>query len=151
MMCANLEFGGALIDIGNWLRTLGLERYEAAFRENEINERVLPRLTAEDLKDPHPRHTRLRTLTKLPFLQPRIQQGWRTEWSEDLNQIAMEEISHGYPDITYILHRSDPKYPSQILFRDAHNPDPTQLAALHSGIAEIIKLYCPPNTKDPYP
>ena len=51
MMCGNLEFGGALMDIGNWLRTLGLERYEAAFRENEINERVLPSLTQEDLKE----------------------------------------------------------------------------------------------------
>jgi hypothetical protein len=31
-------------------RKLGL-RYEAAFRENEIDEAVLPNLTAEDLKD----------------------------------------------------------------------------------------------------
>ena len=34
-----------------WLRSLGLERYEAAFRENEISERVLPSLTQEDLKE----------------------------------------------------------------------------------------------------
>jgi hypothetical protein len=34
-----------------WLRGLGLEKYEAAFRENEISERVLPSLTAEDLKE----------------------------------------------------------------------------------------------------
>ena len=39
------------MDIGGWLRSLGLERYEAAFRENEIDETVLPSLTAEDLKD----------------------------------------------------------------------------------------------------
>ena len=39
------------MDIGGWLRSLGLEQYEAAFRENEINETVLPSLTAEDLKD----------------------------------------------------------------------------------------------------
>jgi class 3 adenylate cyclase/predicted ATPase len=42
---------GTLMDIGNWLRSLGLERYEAAFRENEITEKVLPNLTAEDLND----------------------------------------------------------------------------------------------------
>jgi cytochrome c peroxidase len=41
----------AIMDIGGWLRSLGLERYEAAFRENAINEKVLPSLTAEDLKD----------------------------------------------------------------------------------------------------
>ena len=39
------------MDIGGWLRSLGLERYEAAFRENEIDDTVLPTLTAEDLKD----------------------------------------------------------------------------------------------------
>ena len=39
------------MDIGTWLRDLGLERYEAAFRENEIDETVLPSLTLEDLKD----------------------------------------------------------------------------------------------------
>ena len=39
------------MDLGDWLRSLGLERYEAAFRENEINEKVLPSLTAEDLKE----------------------------------------------------------------------------------------------------
>ncbi len=39
------------MDIGAWLRNLGLERYEAAFRDNEIDAEVLPTLTAEDLKD----------------------------------------------------------------------------------------------------
>ncbi len=39
------------MDIGGWLRSLGLERYETTFRENEINEKVLPNLTAEDLRD----------------------------------------------------------------------------------------------------
>ena len=39
------------MDIVVWLRSLGLEKYEAAFRENEIDETVLPGLTAEDLKE----------------------------------------------------------------------------------------------------
>src|SRR5580704_15501123 len=39
------------MDIGAWLRSLGLGKYEAAFRENEIDETVLPSLTAEDLKE----------------------------------------------------------------------------------------------------
>ena len=39
------------MDVGGWLRGLGLEQYEAAFRENEIDGKVLPKLTAEDLKD----------------------------------------------------------------------------------------------------
>ena len=39
------------MDVGAWLRKLGLEQYEGAFRENRIDDTVLPRLTAEDLKD----------------------------------------------------------------------------------------------------
>lgn len=37
------------MDVGTWLSGLGLERYEQAFRENDIVAEVLPRLTAEDL------------------------------------------------------------------------------------------------------
>jgi hypothetical protein len=40
---------GAIMDVGDWLRSFGLEQYEATFRENEID--VLPSLAAEDLKD----------------------------------------------------------------------------------------------------
>src|ERR1700694_4183906 len=39
------------MDLKDWLRSLGLERYEVTFRENEIDETFLPSLTAEDLKD----------------------------------------------------------------------------------------------------
>jgi class 3 adenylate cyclase len=39
------------MNVAGWLRRLGLEQYEAAFRENEIDDTVLPSLTAEDLKD----------------------------------------------------------------------------------------------------
>jgi hypothetical protein len=41
----------APMDITAWLHGLGLERYEAAFRDNEIDWEVLPKLTADDLKD----------------------------------------------------------------------------------------------------
>jgi class 3 adenylate cyclase len=39
------------MDLGGWLRSLGLERYEASFRENEIDETVLASLTHETLKE----------------------------------------------------------------------------------------------------
>jgi class 3 adenylate cyclase len=42
---------GNCVDIAAWLRELGLERYEEAFRENEIDAEILPKLTADDLKD----------------------------------------------------------------------------------------------------
>jgi class 3 adenylate cyclase/predicted ATPase len=39
------------VDIAAWLRELGLERYEQAFRENDIASAVLRELTDQDLKD----------------------------------------------------------------------------------------------------
>jgi class 3 adenylate cyclase len=39
------------MSIAGWLRGLGLERYEAAFRDNEIDWEALPKLTTEDLRD----------------------------------------------------------------------------------------------------
>jgi hypothetical protein len=39
------------MDVGPWLREPGVEHYEPAFRENKIDGAVLPKLTAEDLKD----------------------------------------------------------------------------------------------------
>ena len=39
------------MDVVVWLRSLGLGRYEAAFRENDIDETVLPGLTHETLKE----------------------------------------------------------------------------------------------------
>jgi class 3 adenylate cyclase len=39
------------MDVVVWLRSLGLGKYEAVFRENEIDETVLPNLTAEDFKE----------------------------------------------------------------------------------------------------
>ena len=38
------------MDVGDWLRSLGLGQYEAAFRENEIDAEVLPDLTDADLE-----------------------------------------------------------------------------------------------------
>ena len=50
-MCATPDCRRAVMDIVVWLRSLGLGKYEAAFRENEIDETVLPSLTDETLKE----------------------------------------------------------------------------------------------------
>ena len=39
------------MDIADWLRSLGLGQYEAAFRENSVTTDLLPALTPDDLKD----------------------------------------------------------------------------------------------------
>jgi hypothetical protein len=38
------------MDIGGSLRRLGVGEYEAAFRDNKVDDTVLPSLTAEDLE-----------------------------------------------------------------------------------------------------
>ena len=46
-----LFFWRADVDVGMWLRQLGLEQYEQAFIDNAVDADVLPRLTADDLKE----------------------------------------------------------------------------------------------------
>jgi class 3 adenylate cyclase len=41
----------AAMDVGGWLRSLGLGQYEADFRDNKIDAQLLPRLTDAGLKD----------------------------------------------------------------------------------------------------
>ena len=67
------------------------------------------------------------------------------------NRIAEEERDHGYPDITFIVRGKD-GYPHQINFREVRDgvPDSEQLKSLQKGTAEIINLYCPANTPNPY-
>src|SRR5271168_654309 len=38
------------MDVGEWLRSLGLGQYDAVFRESEIDSEVLPELTDADLE-----------------------------------------------------------------------------------------------------
>ena len=45
------EDGCRTMDVGSWLRSLGLAQYEAAFRDNKIAADLLPRLTDAGLKD----------------------------------------------------------------------------------------------------
>jgi hypothetical protein len=39
------------MDVADWLRALGLGRYETAFRENAVTGSLLPNLIADDFKD----------------------------------------------------------------------------------------------------
>jgi SAM domain (Sterile alpha motif) len=58
------------MDPRDWLRSLGLEEHEVTFRENQINEKVLPSLTAEDLSANERSSGRTRSLPSMPPHQP---------------------------------------------------------------------------------
>ena len=50
-MRGNPQLRTLVMDVVVWLRSLGLGKYEAIFRENDIDETVLPSLTHENLKE----------------------------------------------------------------------------------------------------
>src|SRR5262244_3207484 len=59
------------MDLAVWLQSLGLEQYEAAFRENEIDESVLPDLTEAHLRElGFPLGARLKILKAIGALHP---------------------------------------------------------------------------------
>ncbi len=49
-----------MTDVAAWLRGLGLGRYEAAFRDNDVGADVLPELTAEDTNRTSSNHSLLK-------------------------------------------------------------------------------------------
>src|SRR5215475_449669 len=51
MMIARRRSQDAIMDLGGWLRSLGLEQYEAALRENAIDDTVLHDLTEDHLRE----------------------------------------------------------------------------------------------------
>ena len=62
------------MDLGVWLRNLGLERYEAAFRDNEIDADVLHDLTDNHLREMGlPVGARLKLLKAITALSPRAE------------------------------------------------------------------------------
>ena len=69
------------MDVGGWLRGLGLERYAKAFQDNDIEADVLPELTADDLirlgivSVGH----RRRVLTGIAALQSRAERSFRRD------------------------------------------------------------------------
>jgi SAM domain (Sterile alpha motif) len=46
-----VQIWGPAMDVGGWLRGLGLGQYEDTFRDNKIDADLLPRLTDAGLKD----------------------------------------------------------------------------------------------------
>jgi class 3 adenylate cyclase len=62
------------MDLGRWLRSLGLDRYEAVFRENAIDATVLPDLTEEHLREIGiPLGARIKLLKAIAALRERTQ------------------------------------------------------------------------------
>ena len=75
------------MDIGTWLQSLGLLRYEAVFRENEIDRDALPELEESDLEKIGiplgPRKLLLKAIRALgTTAQPHLVNRWRSRRSD---------------------------------------------------------------------
>jgi hypothetical protein len=69
---------------------------------------------------------------------------------EVLDLISREETRNGRPDITFVLRSKATDYPSQIGFKPAKPPSPTQKAQASAEAQRIINAYAPSGTRNPY-
>lgn len=61
------------MDLGNWLRNQGLERFETVFRDNDIDETALPHLTEDHLRELGlPMGARIRLLAAIAALPKEV-------------------------------------------------------------------------------
>ena len=83
-------------------------------------------------------------------LRPGQQMG-NFPWTAHFDAIAREERDNGYPDITFLVHKSGapPQYPNQVDFRPFDPADRDQLKSLRKGTDLLIALYCQ-STPNPY-
>ncbi len=77
------------MDVVVWLRSLGLGKYEAAFPENDIDETVLPNLTAEELKELGVASLGHRRKLLDAIAALRTDTGGKTPQLEDVRQLVM--------------------------------------------------------------
>jgi class 3 adenylate cyclase/predicted ATPase len=125
--------GGENVDIAAWLRSLGLQQYENAFRENEIDAAVLQELTAEDLKDIGVRLVghRRRLLGAIAALQPKGEPTPVAERREVIDAAAAErrQLTVMFCDLvgsTALSMRLDPEDLREII------------AAYHGTVAKMV-------------
>src|SRR5713101_4490455 len=105
------------MDLAEWLRGLGLEQYEAAFRDNDIDGEILRRLTAEDLRElgvasiGHRRRL-LDAIAKLGEASPPGPVGFPTQTSETSSEAERRQLTVMFCDLvgsTALSSRFDPE------------------------------------------
>lgn len=72
----------------------------------------------------------------------------RFPYQTHFDEIAGEERSHNYPDITFLVRAAD-GYPRQVDFSSFDLNNKKQLSSLRQGTDALIAMYCP-TAKNPY-
>ncbi|MGO8913529.1 MAG: AAA family ATPase [Bradyrhizobium sp.] len=124
------------MDIGEWLRGLGLQSYEQMFKDNGIDLEVLPRLTAEDLKEIGVRAVgHRRKILDAIRLQP-------TDWAEARAPPSPErrQLTLMFVDLvgsTDLSRRMDPEELREIM-RAYQNTAAGEIARLEGHVAKFL-------------
>jgi class 3 adenylate cyclase/predicted ATPase len=125
------------MDLGGWLRSLGLEQYEAAFRQNAIDDTVLHDLTEDHLREIGiPLGARLKLLKAIAALRARAE---ATAPSADvappgppIDAAERRQVTVMFSDLvgsTALSARLDPEDLREVI------------AAYHKCVAEIVRRF----------
>jgi class 3 adenylate cyclase/predicted ATPase len=102
------------MDIGDWLRDLGLQSYEPAFRDNGIDLDVLPQLTVDDLREIGVRAVgHRRKIVDAAGLLPHRQIAARAAPSPERRQLTLMFVD--LVGSTDLSHRVDPEELREIM------------------------------------
>jgi class 3 adenylate cyclase/predicted ATPase len=108
-----------MTDVAAWLKELGLERYEPAFRESEITTAVLPELTEADLKELGlplgPRKLLLRAIASLPLSSASEPTPASTTTSREAERRQLTVLFVDLVDSTALAARLDPEDMGQVI------------------------------------
>ena len=122
-----------MTDIATWLKELGLERYEPAFRESEITAAVLPELTEADLKELGlplgPRKLLLRAIASLPGSLPAEPVPASTTVSREAERRQLTVLFCDLVGSTELAARLDPEDMGAVM------------RAYHGACAEVIERW----------
>ena len=127
---------GAALDVGAWLQALGLPQYERAFRENAVDEEVLPELGETDLEKlgvllGH----RKRILKALAELRSATAQRPRARAEAERRQLTVMFVD--LVGSTALAERLDPEEVREVI-RDYQNIVSGEVARLEGQIAQFI-------------
>jgi class 3 adenylate cyclase/predicted ATPase len=124
------------LDIGEWLRGLGLQSYEQTFRENAIDLEVLPRLTVDDLKEIGVQAVgHRRKIFEAARLLPTDAGGHRAPVSAERRQLTLMFVD--LVGSTALSRRVDPEELREIM-RAYQNTVAGEIARLEGHVAKFL-------------
>src|SRR3954454_19635089 len=143
-MGASMPVQETEVDVGGWLRGRGLGQYEQAFRDNDIDARLLPTLAAEDLRElgvASLGHRKLLLVAIAKLAGPTDQQPTPTlPGASAAPQAERRQLTVLFADLvgsTALSSRLDPEEMREVL-RAYQNTVTGEIARVHGHVAKLM-------------